>query len=323
LLSKQSWAGYDTFLLIQMGDTMQSMGLNFTKMHGAGNDFIVLNALKGLPELSLEQLRQMADRRYGIGCDQILIVAPAVDAANDFAYRIINCDGSEVEQCGNGARCFMRFVRDEGLTNKTTVRVEVATGVIVLHECEDGLIEVNMGVPRFQPEDLPFNPQGLSRVTHEQPEFIRYRFIVPADLVDTLSVATVDVGVVSMGNPHAVQIVNDVETAKVSECGQWLENHVAFPRRVNVGFMQVLDKHTVKLRVWERGAGETLACGTGACAAAVVGIQQGVVHSPVTVQARGGTLTIVWSGQANEAVRMRGPARRVFKGSIDLTDLMG
>ena len=296
------------------------MNVHFTKMHGAGNDFVVFNALNGLPDLSPEQYRQIADRRYGIGCDQLLIIAPPADTANDFSYRIINSDGSEVEQCGNGARCFMRFVCDEGLTIKKTVRVEVATGVIVLQECDNGLIEVNMGVPRFNPNDLPFNPQGLDCISHNSTDFLSYHFNFPADIANKETI-NISVGTVSMGNPHAVHTVENIDTAKVAEYGTWLENHSAFSRRINVGFMQIIDTHTIKLRVWERGAGETLACGTGACAAAVVGIQQGVLKSPVTVQAKGGTLTISWKGKTDDVVRMRGPAVTVFKGILNLTDL--
>ncbi|MEY3997045.1 MAG: diaminopimelate epimerase [Pseudomonadota bacterium] len=296
------------------------MNLHFTKMHGAGNDFVVLNALNGLPDLSPEQYRQIADRRYGVGCDQLLIIAPPVDTANDFSYRIINSDGSEVEQCGNGARCFMRFVCDEGLTTQKSVRVEVATGVIILQECDNGLIEVNMGIPRFNPSDLHFNPQGLDYVVNNNTGFLTYYFDFPADTAHKETI-NLSVGTVSMGNPHAVHTVENIDTAKVLEYGTWLENHNAFSRRVNVGFMQIIDTHTIKLRVWERGAGETLACGTGACAAAVVGIQQGVLNSPVTVQAKGGTLTIDWKGKADDSVLMRGPAVTVFKGILNLTPI--
>jgi diaminopimelate epimerase len=295
--------------------------LNFTKMHGAGNDFVVLNALQGLPDLSIQQFTALADRRYGIGCDQFLIVAPPQNPANDFAYRIVNCDGSEVEQCGNGARCFMRFIRDEGLTHKTSVRVEVATGVIVLHELADGLIEVDMGAPRFEPAALPFQPDAPNnlpylRVNTDTAPFMLYQLPLLTGN-NNEAINSIDIGVVSMGNPHAVQIVADVDTALVAQHGSQIEHHPAFPKRVNVGFMQVLDKHNVKLRVWERGAGETLACGTGACAAAVVGIQMGVLSSPVTVQARGGVLHIVWHG-GQSPVLMRGPAVSVFKGSVVL-----
>jgi diaminopimelate epimerase len=296
------------------------MNLNFTKMHGAGNDFVVLNALNGLPNLSSEQYRQIADRRYGVGCDQILIVASPTDTENDFSYRIINSDGSEVEQCGNGARCFMRFVCDEGLTTKKSVRVEVATGVIILNECENGLIEVNMGIPRFKPSDLHFNPQGLDFISNDSTGFLSYCFNLASDITHKPT-THIFVGTVSMGNPHAVHTVENIDTAKVAEYGTWLENHSAFLRRVNVGFMQIMDAHTIKLRVWERGAGETLACGTGACAAAIVGIQQGVLKSPVTVQAKGGTLTINWQGKIDDFVFMRGPAVTVFKGTLNLTPL--
>ena len=296
----------------------QTFQLPFTKMQGAGNDVVVLNAMQGLPALSAAHFRYLGDRRYGIGCDQILIVALPKDASNDFSYRIVNQDGSEVEHCGNGARCFMRFVRDQGLTAKKVVRVEIATGVIVLSEFDDGEVEVNMGAPRFEPQTLPFLPAGLVSITRAN-GFVAYQIPLvyqntPQDILT--------LGTVSMGNPHAVQVVSDVDTAPVTTQGPLIENHAAFPRRVNVGFMQVLNPHHIKLRVWERGAGETLACGTGACAAVVVGIQMGVLQSPVQVQARGGVLHIVWSGQTNAGyadVLMRGPAVSVYSGSIELT----
>jgi diaminopimelate epimerase len=281
--------------------------LPFTKMQGAGNDVVVLNAMQGLPALTAAHFRILGDRRYGIGCDQILIVAPPQNTANDFSYRIVNQDGSEVEHCGNGARCFMRFVRDEQLTVKTTVRVEVASGVMTLTEHDDGEVEVDMGAPRFEASTLPFIAAGLAHTVLDNGFALH---VLP--FADT----PITVGTVSMGNPHAVQIVADVDTAPVTTQGPLIEHHPAFPNRVNAGFMQVIDAHHIKLRVWERGAGETLACGTGACAAVVVGIQRGVIQSPVRVQARGGELRIEWDGQT---VRMRGPAVSVYSGTIRLT----
>jgi diaminopimelate epimerase len=276
-------------------------------MQGAGNDVVVLNAMHGLPALSSEHFRILGDRRYGVGCDQILIVAPPKDSANDFSYRIVNQDGSEVEHCGNGARCFMRYVRDTQLTQKSAVRVEIATGLILLTEFDDGQIEVNMGAPRFEPEALPFLPHGLASSRVDK-GFVLYTLPVG----DTAYA----VGTVSMGNPHAVQIVDNVDTAPVASVGPAIENHRVFPNRVNAGFMQIIDPHHIKLRVWERGAGETLACGTGACAAVVVGIAQGVLQSPVRVQARGGELSIAWDGID---VLMRGPAISVYSGVIALS----
>lgn len=306
----------------------QPIYLNFTKMHGAGNDFIVLNALNGLPNLSVKQFQYLADRRYGIGCDQLLIVAPPIDPNNDFSYRIINCDGNEVEQCGNGARCFMRFILDEGLTTKKTVRVEVGTGVIVLHECAEGLIEVNMGLPRFKPNEVPFNPQGLNFTIHPDTGFVSYRFIYSQSLISTIDnmvdnipinkITALNISVVNIGNPHAVHIAECLDTIEIDKYGAWLENHSAFPNKVNVGFMEIIDLHSIKLRVWERGVGETLACGTGACAAAVIGIAQNVLKSPVTVHAIGGILTILWEGKTTDSILMRGPAVNVYKGSIQL-----
>ncbi len=284
--------------------------LPFTKMQGAGNDVVVLNAMQGLPALTAKHFKVLGDRRYGVGCDQILIVAPPQDTANDFSYRIVNQDGSEVEHCGNGARCFMRFVRDEQLTTKTTVRVEIARGVITLTEFEDGDVEVNMGAPDFEPTSLPFKPDGLAHRTLDN-GFKVYKLPLGQHMATF--------GTVSMGNPHAVHIVDDVETAPVTTHGPLIETHAVFPNRVNVGFLQVIDPHHIKLRVWERGAGETLACGTGACAAVVVGIQSGVIQSPVRVQARGGELTISWDGtHAQSDVLMRGPAVSVYSGTIQL-----
>jgi diaminopimelate epimerase len=282
-------------------------------MQGAGNDVVVLNAMHGLPPLRAEHFRILGDRRFGVGCDQILIVAPPVDPANDFSYRIVNCDGGEVEHCGNGARCFMRFVRDNGLTDKTTVRVEIARGVITLTQFNDGQVQVNMGAPRFEPESLPFISTGLAQ--HTLPTgYPLY------DLLTDMGTATV--GIASMGNPHialVVECLDDAQNAaQVTTLGPLLEHHSAFPNRVNVGFMQVVDSHHIALRVWERGAGETLACGTGACAAVAIGVRMGLLQSPVQVQARGGVLSVAWDGTASGDVLMTGPAVSVFTGSIEL-----
>ena len=283
------------------------MKLKFTKMHGAGNDFIVVNALQQRVDLSASQWQHLADRHFGIGADQILIVAAPRDPANDFSYRIINNDGSEVEHCGNGARAFFRYVTERGLTQKTHIKVEIQPGVIELEASAHGQVKVAMGTPEFSAEKIPFNAQQLSaQLDHEA-------LLWPLDVHDQ----TRWVSVVSMGNPHAVQLVDDVEHAPVTSEGALIETHARFPQRVNVGFMQVLNRHAIKLRVWERGAGETLACGTGACAAAVTAIQRGLVDSPVQVQARGGTLEVVWQG-VGEVVYLSGPAVSVFEGEVTI-----
>jgi diaminopimelate epimerase len=276
--------------------------LNFTKMHGLGNDFVVLDATTVPLELEPAQLRLIADRHFGIGCDQILQVEAPRDPQTDFYYRIFNADGHEVEQCGNGARCFVRYVHDKGLTRKTEIRVGTAGGVIVPRLEADGQVTVDMGVPVFEPPEVPF--------------------VAPAPAstyVLDLGTRDVEVSVLSMGNPHAVQIVPDVDQAPVASDGPQIESHPRFPRRVNAGFMQVVDPRHIRLRVYERGAGETLACGTGACAAVVAGIMRGVLDpGPVTVRTRGGKLVVAWTG-AGHAVKMTGPAVRVFDGEIDLS----
>ncbi|WP_153114929.1 diaminopimelate epimerase [Rhodocyclus tenuis] len=276
------------------------MKVRFTKMHGLGNDFVVLDGVRQSLALTPDQLRQLADRRFGIGCDQILLVEAPTRPDADFRYRIFNADGGEVEQCGNGARCFVRFVREQGLTAQREIVVETMKGLIRPREGEDGNITVDMGVPRFAPDAIPF--------------------ISPVDaVVQPLMVGDdeVMISVVSMGNPHAVQLVADVDTAPVASQGLLIENHLRFPQRVNAGFMQVVDRHAVRLRVFERGAGETLACGTGACAAAVAGIRRGLLDSPVRVATRGGELSIEWAGD-EQPVFMSGPATTVFTGEIDL-----
>ncbi|HLE66043.1 MAG TPA: diaminopimelate epimerase [Burkholderiales bacterium] len=262
----------------------------FTKMEGAGNDFIVIDATQQPIRLSAAQLRRLADRHFGVGCDQVLLVEPPSGPHADFRYRIFNADGGEVEQCGNGARCLVRFVHEKGLTAKREIRVETLGGLIAPRLETDGEVSVDMGPPALE-----------------------------SPLVQHIEVegATVELALVSMGNPHAVQLVDDVARAPVARQGPLIERHARFPNRVNAGYMQVLDRHAIRLRVYERGAGETLACGTGACAAVVSGVVRGLVDSPVTVQTRAGTLTVSWGGGDNP-VWMKGPARTVFDGAIEV-----
>jgi len=274
--------------------------LKFSKMHGLGNDFVVLDGVRQPVSLTPEQLRYLADRNFGVGCDQILLVEKPGRPDVDFRYRIFNADGSEVEQCGNGARCFVRFVHDVGLTDKREIRVETLKGVIAPRLEANGNVTVDMGEPRFLPADIPF--------LHDD-DVVVYNL----DVADE----TLEIGVVSMGNPHAVQVVDNVEQAPVGEHGPLIENHQRFPQRVNAGFMQVVDKHAIKLRVYERGSGETLACGTGACASVVSGIRRGLLESPVRVTTRGGDLNIAWGGPGRP-VLMSGPAVTVFTGEIEL-----
>ncbi len=276
------------------------MELTFTKMHGLGNDFVVIDATREPVELTPEQIRFIADRHFGVGCDQLLLVAPPPSADLDFTYRIFNADGGEVEQCGNGARCFAVFVREKGLTDRDVIRVATAGGPIELKVEPDGQVTVDMGAPRFEPEAIPF-------VAEERAD------------VYTLAVdgQTVEATVLSMGNPHAVLRVDDVESAPVSELGPKLEHHPRFPNRANIGFMQVVDRSHIRLRVWERGSGETLACGTGACAAVVAGRQRGWLDDKVTVRLPGGELHIAWAGEG-QPVMMTGPAVSVFEGRMTL-----
>jgi diaminopimelate epimerase len=289
------------------------MHIRFTKMQGAGNDFVVLDETRGLLGLSAAQYRFLADRHFGVGADQILSVRPSPAPGLDFEYVIHNADGGEVEHCGNGARCFVRYVRDKGLTDKMTVRVRVQQGEISLRMNLDGRVTVDMGAPVFDWALVPFSPIGLvSDQVRGWPVF---------DLA-LGEEGVVRVAVLSMGNPHAVQRVDDVDRCPVLAQGPRIENHPAFPKRVNAGFMQIVSRSQIKLRVFERGSGETLACGTGACAAVVAGIRQGWLDSRVDVQARGGVLTIEWAGQAGSAVLMTGPATSVFEGSIDLPDTL-
>ena len=274
--------------------------LPFVKMHGQGNDFVVLDGVRRKISLSPGEVRFLADRHLGIGCDQLLLVEKPTDPANDFRYRIFNADGGEVEQCGNGARCFARFVLDEGLTSKNEIRVETQSGVIVPRVETSGQVTVDMGAPRFEPAEVPFLAPAR-RDTYE---------IRVAGLPVQLSV-------LSMGNPHAVQIVDDVERAPVATQGPLLERHPSFPQRVNAGYLQPVSRTSARLRVWERGAGETLACGTGACAAVVAGIRRGLFDREVRVATHGGDLVIRWPHD-DGAVMMTGDAVRVFAGEIDL-----
>lgn len=282
------------------------MRIRFTKMQGAGNDFVVLDETKGLLGLDADDYRFLADRHFGVGADQILSVRVAPTPDVDFEYVIHNADGGEVEQCGNGSRCFVRFVREQGLTNKNTVRVKVHGGIITLHELPDGQVKVDMGEPVLDLPRIPFKVEHASAVNEQG---LLWRLV--------LGEQHADVAVVSMGNPHAVMTVADVEQAPVARLGPLIEHYSAFPNRVNAGFMQVVSRTHIKLRVFERGAGETLACGTGACAAVVAGIRQGLLDSKVDVHTRGGVLTIEWQG-AGQPVYMTGPATTVFSGEMEI-----
>lgn len=275
--------------------------IKFTKMQGAGNDFMVIDGVTQSIALQADIIKKLANRQFGIGFDQLLLVESSTVA--DFKYRIFNADGSEVSQCGNGARCFVRFVVDQGLTAKNEISVETASGTITPKLEAQGQVTVNMGAPRFNPDTIPFVADAIATSY-------------------TLDVGNqaFDISAVSMGNPHAVLVVDDVDTAPVQALGSTIEHHPRFPERVNVGFMQIIDEHHIKLRVFERGSGETLACGTGACAAAVSGIQLGHLRSPVRVSALGGELSIAWQG-ADAPVMMTGPAVSVFTGEIDLDAL--
>ena len=276
------------------------MKLKFTKMHGLGNDFVVFDATRAPIALTREELRRIADRHFGIGCDQILQVEKPREAGTDFYYRIFNADGGEVEQCGNGARCFVRYVRDHGLSGKSEIRVGTLSGVIVPRLEADGQVSVDMGVPQFEPSCIPFQAERRA---------LTYTLEIGAK--------SVVISALSMGNPHAVQIVHDVDNAPVQTEGAAIEVHPRFPQRVNAGYMQMMSRDHVKLRVFERGAGETLACGTGACAAAVAGIQRGLLDKRVTVTTRGGDLGISWEGDG-KPVLMTGPAATVFEGEIEI-----
>jgi diaminopimelate epimerase len=281
-------------------NTAPGTRLRFTKMHGLGNDFVVFDAINQAIALTPAQASRIADRHFGIGCDQILLVERATRDDADFRYRIFNADGGEVAQCGNGARCFVRFVHDQGLTDQTAIRVETASGLIEPRLLDNGQVRVNMGAPRFAPADIPFAAET---------EAPTYALKVGQHVLD--------IAALSMGNPHAVLRVNDLDSAPVDILGAAIESHPRFPQRVNAGFMQVLTAHDIRLRVFERGAGETLACGTGACAAAVAGIRQGWLASPVSVHTQGGDLVIEWAG-AGQPVYMTGPAETVFEGEIEI-----
>jgi diaminopimelate epimerase len=276
------------------------MKLQFTKMQGLGNDFVVLDGISQRVSLNPAQIRRIADRHFGVGCDQLLLVEKPLHPEADFRYRIFNADGGEVEQCGNGARCFVRFVHERGLTQKTEIRVETSCGIIAPCLEADGMVTVDMGAPRFEPAEIPFvaNKRALT-----------YYIEVGS--------ASVEFSTLSMGNPHAVQIVTDIDTAPVAQQGPLIEHHKLFPQRVNAGFMQIIDRGHIRLRVFERGAGETLACGTGACAAVVAGIMRGLLDTQVTVSMRGGDLHLRWEGEGRP-VLMTGPAVVVFEGEIEI-----
>ena len=300
------------------------MKIHFTKMQGAGNDFVVLDETRGRLNLSVAQYQFLANRHFGVGADQILSVraAPAGSQDIDFSYAIHNNDGSEVEHCGNGARCFVRFVRDQGLTDKNVIKVQTMNRVLELHATPDGRVTVNMGAPQFEPSSLPFNDQGLE-VT-KVGDFTTYvlnlevKTAVAGVFIASVAIKNiVNFAIVSMGNPHAVQLVDDVDTADVEQIGPLVSKHTRFPRGVNAGFMQIVNRGQVKLRVYERGAGETLACGTGACAAVVAGIRQGLLDASVLVSTRGGLLQIDWAG-GDAPVMMTGPATKVFESEIEI-----
>ena len=276
------------------------MQVKFTKMQGAGNDFVVIDSYSEIVALSANQIRHIANRYFGVGCDQLLMVEKSKSAGVDFKYRIFNADGGEVEQCGNGARCFAKYVYEKGLTAKRDIHVETACGLIVLQLTADGRVTVNMGAPVFEPSRIPFVAPS------RQPQYTL-----------NLEGETITISAISMGNPHAVTIVEDVEHANVATLGPQIESNMHFPQRVNAGFMQILNAHEINLRVYERGSGETLSCGTGACAAAVSGIALGLLQSPVVVNTRGGQLSIAWAGE-NEPVMMTGPAEFVFEGQLEI-----
>jgi diaminopimelate epimerase len=290
------------------------MHIRFTKMQGAGNDFVVLDETRGRLGLSAAQYRWLADRRFGVGADQILSVRPSPGPGVDFEYVIHNADGGEVEHCGNGARCFVRYVRDKGLTDRNPVRVKVKHGELSLHLLDDGRVTVDMGPPVFDLARVPFDASGLK--AQPMGGFERWPLHLPG-------VGEVLMSTLSMGNPHAVLLAGDVDTAPVEDWGPVIERHARFPERVNVGFLQVIDRRTVRLRVFERGSGETLACGTGACAAVVAGIRLGLLDTEVEVHTRGGRLTIAWqySPEHRAPVLLTGPATTVFEGELDLPDL--
>jgi diaminopimelate epimerase len=282
---------------------------NFAKMQGAGNDFVVLDGVRQSIEMTPQRARALADRHFGIGADQLLLVETPSHPEADFRYRIFNADGSEVEHCGNGARCFVQFVHQQGLSGRNPLRAEICTGLITLTQSESGDVSVEMGQTRFEPEALGFDAEGLMSAPCAD------------DTLWTLPLpghGDVRLSLVAISNPHAVQVVDNVDTAPVADTGPMIESHPRFTQRVNAGFMQVTGRHSIKLRVYERGAGETLACGTGACAAVVAGIRRGLLDSPVVVETRGGPLTVGWD---NNILRMSGPAVTVFTGQVDIDAL--
>ena len=276
------------------------MELKFTKMHGLGNDFVVLDGFTQSIALSAAQYQWLADRHVGIGCDQILLIEKSTNSATDFRYRIFNSDGGEVEQCGNGARCFVRYVHEHGLSAKSEIRVETLGGILSLRLEADGQVSVDMGVPRFEPDEIPFLAE------HRAPIYLL-----------SLENKIIEISAISMGNPHAVQVVDNVDTASVAQDGPHIESHPSFPKHVNAGFMQIMNRGHIKLRVYERGSGETLACGSGACAAVVAGIQRDLLDATVRVTTRGGDLSIQWAGEGRSVI-MTGPAVEVFAGVIVL-----
>jgi len=285
---------------------------NFTKMHGAGNDFVMLDGVRQAIDMTPARARALAHRQFGVGCDQILLVDTPLHPEADFRYRIFNADGTEVEHCGNGTRCFVRFVHEQKLSSRNPLRAEIATGLITLEELPNGEVTSEMGQTRFSAADLPFDLQGLPKKTQGQDTLYGVELA-------TTPPQTVWLSAVAISNPHAVQVVSDVEAAPVALLGPLIESHPRFARRVNAGFMQIVDPHTIYLRVYERGAGETLACGTGACAAVAAGVRQGLLESPVRVRTHGGWLTVAFDGTQ---LRMTGPATTVFSGSIDIDQLV-
>ncbi|SEI50665.1 diaminopimelate epimerase [Paraburkholderia diazotrophica] len=286
------------------------MKLKFTKMHGTGNDFVVLDGYTQPLSLTEAQVRALANRHFGVGADQLLVVEKPTVEGVDFRYRIFNCDGGEVEHCGNGARCFVKFVRDTRLTDKRSVRVQVQKGVITLTMQDNGEVVVDMGAPVFEPAQVPFDASGLDARREGNDS------LYPLDV----NGATRWVSVVSMGNPHALQVVDDIEAFPVLVDGPVIERHPRFPQRVNAGFMQIVCRNEIRLRVYERGAGETLACGTGACAAVAAGIRRGLLDATVKVHTHGGMLTITWNGEPTSPLKMAGPAATVFEGEIEIAD---
>ena len=300
------------------------MNWNFTKMQGTGNDFVVLDGVRQSIEMTPQRARALADRHFGVGADQILLVEPPQHPEADFRYRIFNADGGEVEHCGNGARCFVRFVHEQGLSGRNPLRAEICTGLITLEETPSGDVIVGMGHTRFEPADVQFDTESLESRTCGSDTLWILPLPHPSLHTEDVELAlpkrgeSVELSLVAISNPHAVQVVDDIETAPVARTGPQIESHPRFAQRVNAGYMQVIDRHTIKLRVFERGAGETLSCGTGACAAAVAGIRRGLLDSPVLVHTRGGPLTITWSGSE---LQLAGPAVSVFSGQIDIDAL--